>query len=447
MTFSRLSTANTYDTTLRNLQARQNTLSNLQESLTSGKKINSPSDDPTAAGQAERALNRIARIATDQRALEAQRNSIAQAEGTLGDITSALQDFRELLVSAGNGIHSPAERKTIAVQLSGLKDRIFALANTKDANNQPIFAALGSALTPFVGPAAAPPDYTFDGLPGQSSTGPYAIPFTLDGESAFMSHPARDGTFNTTVGSLVQVLPPPVAPAAAYRIDPVANGRGLIAEDIKLAQQIPVVPVNEVPYRVLINTSSVSLATGKSITTVTYDVFENPVEPFDPTNPASPALPGGPYTAVSNGNGEIDMTGIPGITFKISGTPAANDVISLQPSISMFSVMDNAIQDIGNAANGNAATQAVGQALTNIDISMQRVSAIRGQAGDLLVRADSITNINSKRNIEQEGNRSRAEDVDMVKAISDFNLQQTGYQAALQSYAQVQKLSLFNFIG
>jgi flagellar hook-associated protein 3 FlgL len=37
--------------------------------------------------------------------------------------------------------------------------------------------------------------------------------------------------------------------------------------------------------------------------------------------------------------------------------------------------------------------------------------------------------------------------MDMVKGISDFNNLQTGYQAALQTYAQVQKLSLFNFIG
>jgi flagellar hook-associated protein 3 FlgL len=34
-----------------------------------------------------------------------------------------------------------------------------------------------------------------------------------------------------------------------------------------------------------------------------------------------------------------------------------------------------------------------------------------------------------------------------VQAISDFQKQQTGYQAALQSYAQIQKLSLFNYVG
>ena len=35
----------------------------------------------------------------------------------------------------------------------------------------------------------------------------------------------------------------------------------------------------------------------------------------------------------------------------------------------------------------------------------------------------------------------------MVKGSSDFQKLQTGYQAALQPDAQVQKLSLFNFIS
>ena len=82
--FSRLGSANTYDNAQRNLMTRQSKLSNLQENLTSGKRVVKASDDPTSAAQAERALNRIGRIATDQRALESQRTSIVQAESALG---------------------------------------------------------------------------------------------------------------------------------------------------------------------------------------------------------------------------------------------------------------------------------------------------------------------------------------------------------------------------
>jgi len=113
----------------------------------------------------------------------------------------------------------------------------------------------------------------------------------------------------------------------------------------------------------------------------------------------------------------------------------------------VFSTLDSAIRDIRGATNSNAATQAVGQALTNVDIGLERMSNMRSYAGELLNRADRITGDQEKRSIQLEGDRSRAEDLDMIKGISDFQNQQVGYEAALKSYAQVQKLSLFNFIS
>jgi flagellar hook-associated protein 3 FlgL len=109
-------------------------------------------------------------------------------------------------------------------------------------------------------------------------------------------------------------------------------------------------------------------------------------------------------------------------------------------------VLDTAIQSIGNAPDSNTAGQAVSQALGDIDLGLAKVGAIRSQAGELLNRADRISGNQDKRSIQMEADRSRAEDLDMVKGISDFQKQQTGYQVAMQTYAQIQKLSLFDFI-
>lgn len=413
--FSRLGSANTYDNALRNLSGRQTALSNLQENLTSGKKVVRPSDDPTGAAQAERAQTRLARVATDQRALEAQRNAIAMAEGTLGEVSDALQNFRELTVSAGNGTHTAAERKTIAIQLTGLRDQILALANRKDTNGLPLFSALGSALAPFVGPQTTAPDYTFAGLPGQSSSSEVSIPFTLDGDSAFMNQTARDGVYNVTLSTI-------------------PTTRQLLTDNIKVPNTAL---VTQSAYNISI--ASVDTTTVPGTTTVTYDVTENP----NITGPFNGLTASYPSTQTAN----FAVTAMPGLSLTIKGTPAAGDTITVDPQPSVFSVLDDAIRDIGSAANSNAATQAISQALNNIDIGMARVSAVRGQAGDLLNRADRITATQENRSIQLEGDRSRAEDLDMIKGIADFQNQQTGYQAALQSYAQVQKLSLFNYIG
>ena len=423
--FTRLGTANTYDNVLRNLQTRQTSLANLQENLTSGKRVVVASDDPTGAAQAERAITRMARIASDQRALEAQRNSITSAESALGDITDAMQSFRELVVSAGDAALAAPERRAIALQLTGLRDQIFALANRKDSNGLPLFSALGSALTPFTGPTAPPQDYTFNGLPGQSASSEVSIPFALDGDSAFMHQPSRDGVYNVTVRSATGVIP---------------NGRTLQSGNVTITN--PAL-VNGSSYNIAF--TGVDTTTVPGTTTVTYDITETPNVggPFVGLTASYPTI----LTGDKAGTGSIPITAMPGLSMTLTGTPAVGDTIAVDTSPSIFSVLDDAIRDIGSAPNNNTASQAVSQALFNVDIGMQRVSAARGLAGDLLNRADRISDNQGKRSIQLEADRSRAEDLDIVKGISDFQNQQTGYQAALQSYAQVQKLSLFNYIS
>ena len=413
--FSRLGSANTYDNALRNLTTRQSALSNLQENLTSGKKVVRASDDPTGAAQAERALNRLSRIQTDQRALESQRNAIVMAESTLGEVSDALQNMRELVVSAGNPAYSAAERRSIALQLSGMRDQIFTLANRKDTNGLPLFSALGSALAPFVGPQALAPDYTFEGLPGQSASSEVAIPFALDGDSAFMHQAARDGVYNVSLSTI-------------------PTGRQLLTSPVTVSDTSL---VNGSAYTLSIG--AVDSTTVPGTTTVTYAITENPnvTGPFVGLTASYP----------SGQSASMAVTAMPGLSLTITGTPAVGDTLTVDPNPSIFSVLDDAIRDIGGAINSNAATQAVSQALNNIDIGMGRISAVRGQAGDLLNRADRITSSQEQRSIQLEADRSRAEDLDMIQGISDFQNQQTGYQAALQSYAQVQKLSLFNYIS
>jgi len=406
-TFSRLGTSNAYDLSVANLQTRQNNLSTLQEQMTSGKKVTTPSDDPTGAAQAERALNRLARIASDQRALEAQRNSISQAESTLGDVTDTLQQIRDLASSAGNGGFSISDRKTVALQITSLRNRLLDLANTKDSNGQPLFAALGSALKPFGGPASTAPDYVFNGLSGTAAGSAYNIPGTLDGESAFMLQPARDGGFNVQPNS----------------------GSKLTTDGVTLTNSSQVTGNSYTLSNIVVSGN-----------TVTYNLDEKDAAGNVINSTTSPAVPWSATTGFT-------VTDMAGLSMQVHGTPTATDTIDVQPNTSVFATVDKAISSITNAASSTEASQAVTQALHNIDISLNRISAVRGQAGDLLNRADAITATNDKRNVEQEANRSRAEDVDMIKATSAFQNQQTGYQAALASYAQIQKLSLFNFIS
>lgn len=412
---NRLGTANMYDNALRNIGARQSSLSNLQENLTSGKRVVRASDDPVSAAQAERALNRLARIQTEQRALETQRNAIAQGESSLGDAVSLIQNFRELTVSAGNAALTPADRATIANQLQGLREQLQEVVNRKDTNGIPLLGALGSALAPFTGPLSTSPDYDFQGLPGQTASSGVTVPGTLDGDSAFMFDPTRDGAYTAGVSTI-------------------SNGRQLTTTAVTPVDRSLITGQN---YTIAFSAVGPGATTGTS--TASYTVTNTTTG----VSSAAVVVPDFP----SNKPVTVSISGIPGLALDVTGTPANGDTIALKPSASLFSTLDSAITSLRTASNSNAAIQAVGQALANIDVGLDRVNNMRGYAGELLNRADRITGDQEKRSIQLEGDRSRAEDLDMIKGYSDFQNQQVGYEAALKSYAQVQRLSLFNFIS
>ena len=453
-TIFRVGTANMYDNAIRNVSARQTSLVNLQENLTSGKRVVRASDDPVSAAQAERALTRISRIQTEQRALENQRNAIAQAESTMGDAIGLVQEARQLMVSAGNGALSSNDRATIANQLQSLRDQLTAVANRTDTNGIPLLGALGSAQSPFMGPLNSTPDYLFAGQAGQTASDGVTLPNTLDGDSAFMFDAKRDGSFHAAItpGTSTVIVPGATTPSVPAMGQP---NRALTTSAITVAEgtNFNKNPATGLAYTYSVSFSNVTLDPATNTLSATYNVSS--------TDPAFVPPAAQTLNPIKIGEkGEFNINGLPpGMSMKVTtlptkaldGTitlsPADGDTINISPQASVFSVIDKAIAEIKAAPNSNVAAQASGQALANIDIGLERMSNIRSYAGELLNRADRITGDQSKRSEQLEADRSRAEDLDMIKGISDFQNQQTGYQAALQTYASVQKLSLFNYIG
>ena len=453
-TIFRVGTANMYDNSIRNVSARQTSLVNLQENLTSGKRVVRASDDPVSAAQAERALTRISRIQTEQRALENQRNAIAQAESTMGDAISLVQEARQLMVSAGSGTLTSNDRATIANQLQSLRDQLTAVANRTDTNGIPLLGALGSAQSPFMGPLNSTPDYLFAGQAGQTASDGVTLPNTLDGDSAFMFDAKRDGSFHAAItpGTSTVIVPGATTPSVPAMGQP---NRALTTSAITVAEgtNFNKNPATGLAYTYSVSFSNVTLDPATNTLSATYNVSS--------TDPAFVPPAAQTLNPIKIGEkGEFNINGLPpGMSMKVTtlptkavdGTitlsPANGDTINISPQASVFSVIDKAIAEIKAAPNSNVAAQASGQALANIDIGLERMSNIRSYAGELLNRADRITGDQEKRSVQLESDRSRAEDLDMIKGISDFQNQQTGYQAALQTYASVQKLSLFNYIG
>jgi flagellar hook-associated protein 3 FlgL len=174
----RISSANAYETSISNLQTRQQALTDAQQRLTSGKRVEQASDDPVAAARAERALAAMVRSEADQRALNASKNVMTQTESALGDAGDLMQQARELIVQAGNGSYDDTNRMTLSKTLKGIRDQLLSIANRTDGAGTYLFGGQGTQAPPFVD---APGGVQYLGTSGQTTT-PSAQPMQMSSD-------------------------------------------------------------------------------------------------------------------------------------------------------------------------------------------------------------------------------------------------------------------------
>lgn len=105
----------------------------------------------------------------------------------------------------------------------------------------------------------------------------------------------------------------------------------------------------------------------------------------------------------------------------------------------VFAILDTAITDL-QANTPNAAS------IDDIDAALNSLTTARARAGTRLNAIENQQSVNEDFALQAKTLLSNTEDVDIAEAITRLNLQLTGLEAAQQSYAKIQGLSLFNYI-
>jgi flagellar hook-associated protein 3 FlgL len=307
----RVTTYNSHSAAQAQIQLRQQTLQETQIQLTSGKRTHRPSDDPTAAADAERAVARIQRADAEQRALGASYATTQQAESALGTAGELLQRARELMVQAGNGSYGDKERQMLADSLRGLREDLLSVANRSDGTGRHLFGGQGA-----------------DGAP------------LLDGPGG-VAYNGASGTLRAAMG----------------------ESSPLSMDGREVWLQAP-----------------------------------------DQRNPGA--------------------------------------------TISVFDTLDRLVGELSTPGRTSAqVATTVREGLADLDSSANHLSNARARTGETMQRIESIQGRVADQKLQAQTERSAAEDLDMVEAISRFQAQQTGYDAALKTYAQVQRMSLFDYLG
>ncbi|SDQ20464.1 flagellar hook-associated protein FlgL [Quadrisphaera sp. DSM 44207] len=142
------------DSTMANLQRNLAAMSGLQEQLSTGKKINRASDDPTGAVSVLQVRSDLRTSEQYSRAADDGVGWLGTIDGALQNTSSRLQRAQELTLRALNsGAMGESSRTAIAAEVRGIKDDLLGQANTKYLGRS-VFAGTSGDARAF---ATAPP--------------------------------------------------------------------------------------------------------------------------------------------------------------------------------------------------------------------------------------------------------------------------------------------------
>ena len=142
-------TQNMLNTTL--LYDLQNVTSQLQTSeqeLSSGYKLNKPSDDPYGAGQALKLRADLSGNHQYQANVSDANSWQSIADTALGDIGDSIQRARDLVIQGGNDTNGASDRQAMVTELTQLIDSIKTDANTQYAGRY-IFSGTSTNTQPY----------------------------------------------------------------------------------------------------------------------------------------------------------------------------------------------------------------------------------------------------------------------------------------------------------
>lgn len=414
----RISTVTMYEQGVSAMNRQQADFADVGQQIASGKRVVNPSDDPRAASRAVGVSQSLAVNAQQESSRVTARNSLSQEESVLGSVSDTIGSAKSLVVQAGNGTLSDADRESLASDLEGAYETLIGLGNTTDGNGTYLFSGYQDNAKAFsrdsTGDGVDTIDYAGDqGVKQQKIDAERSMNTSDTGSDVFMkfssgseyiAEAGEDNTGNMTFSG------PDVRDAAAagygdaYEISFAENGAG------------------DLEYTIT-NTSS------------------------DPNEEVRTA----DYT-----EGETIEFG--GMALTLEGEPADGDTLSVTPGGDMDEQQASLFKTIGdtiNALRQPVETDADQAALDNtlssasrkLDASLDNVLTTRASVGARMNELDALDDVGGNREIAYEQTRSDLVDLDYNSAISDYMLSQVGLQASQKSFADIQQMSLFQYLN
>jgi flagellar hook-associated protein 3 FlgL len=342
----------------------------------------------------------LAESAQFSRNSDAATNRLSYEEQTLSDITTLLQNVRDVTVQGANATVDAGSRNALAQQIQSRLDDLMAIANRKDANGEYLFSGYKTLTQPF---SQGGSGVVYAGDQGVRLVQTSSTQSVADGHSGFevfLNVAEGNGTFVTDANAAN-------TGTGVIGASSVTNPGAWVKDDYTLHF------TSATDYEILDSSNAV-------VTTGTY----------------------------TSGN----AISFRGVQVSITGTPATNDQFSIDGSSTedMFETLQGLVttlkqSNVSPAERAQFDTQ-MGATLTQLDQALDHVSSVRSEVGSRLSALDETADSRSAQEVDLKSSLSDLRDLDYAQAITQLNLQLAGLQAAQSSYTKMAQLSLFDYL-
>lgn len=397
----RVSTSQIYTQGLKAFGDQQTKLAQLQQQISTGTRINKPSDDPAASARILELEQTLEINEQYQVNIDLAENRLSLQETSLGGVSNVLQRIRELVIQANNAAMDSLSRNSIADEIDERYQELIALSNTVDSNGEYLFAGFQNQNQPFTGAVTGSVSHVqFNGDQGMRSINisqSRQMNVDTSGSDVFMRLSSLTA-LNETTGA--------------------GNTGGGVVAPAHVFDSSVYTPGN---YQIVF--------TGAN----TYDVV-------DLSGPAN-IVTGATYVDSQ----DIDFQGI---RTSITGAPAVGDTFTISQGQyqDIFSVVSNLSETLREGATNAQLSANFDQALRDIDAGMENILEARTSIGGRLNALDAQREDNEAYIITLQGTLGTIRDTDLAEAISQLTLEQTTLDAAQAVFARITSSSLFNFL-
>ncbi|MBM3115271.1 flagellar hook-associated protein FlgL [Jeongeupia naejangsanensis] len=433
----RVATSTIYALSNRGMQTQQSAQARLQNQLTTGRRILTPSDDPIGASRAlsvSQAQSINSQYSVNSKAVD---SALGLTESTLQQVVELVQNVQRLAVQAGNPALSNSDRQSVNVELKSRYEELMGLANTTDGTGQYLFSGFAGSTKPFSESSFGNVQYLGDeGQRLVQISASRNLPISDSGSAVFGSVKNGNGTFQTG--------------AAAGNTGSGIVDIGTVANPLQWSAA-----GNVQDYKVSFSVDAAGATT--------YDIVDatsnkSMIDGYDYAGGAR----AGAMPRAYNAGSEIEFKRLPtdpagaawdaGVSISIKGVPASGDSFTVKPSQSqdMFSMLADFSGILGAPQfdeNSKATYQTgLGRVIGNLSSALDSVLTTQASIGARMKETESVRNTNEDLDLQYSKTLSGLQDLDYTKALSDFAMTQTLLDAARATFSKVQGMSLFKYL-